>query len=452
MIYLVGMGPGSRDYLSPLAEKTIAGADRVYGFRKHKELLGIEEERWESIAGCLDGLPEKLAALDNGGTMKLAVLVSGDPQVFSLSRRFFAVLPRERLHVIPGIGSSQILGCALGLQSPLPDRVSLHGHAIGNLLPFLYAGEGIFIYTDGENNPRALAAYMDEKGFPLWRIVVGTQLGTEDQRIEEYTVASLLHESENRDWGLNLVYAEPPAEDAASTGRLYGIGIGPGDPELITVKALRIIKKSDIILTPRADIKKSSLAGTILEQIAGPDLPCREICYPVVKDKAAVADHWEGIAAECADMLKEGKRVCFITLGDPSLYSTFFYLLTALLQQMPEAPWEIIPGISSIQLASSRLGQPLALGKESCAIVPCPDDMETLVPLMESHETLILMKLGKRLPELRAFLKERKLEESAAFISRAGMAEEYRALSFTELDLKAEGALSVVMIHKRRDI
>ena len=450
MIYLIGMGPGGRDYLTPLAEKTIARAEKVYGFSKHKEMLGIEEKRWESVAGRLDDLPGRLSALDAGGNRTLAVLVSGDPQVFSLSRRFLAVLPKERLHIIPGIGSSQILGCALGLQSPLPRRVSLHGHDIGNLLPALYRREGIFIYTDQENNPRALAAYMQDKGFPSWRIVVGTFLGTEEQNIEEYTVQSILGEKSDRDWGLNLVYAEPLPDPESSGGCLYGLGIGPGDPELITLKALRIIRESDIILTPRAGIKKSSLARDIIEQIAGMDLPFRDICYPVVKDDDVIADHWKEVAVECAEMIKQGKTVSLITLGDPSLYSTFSYLSHALEKEMPGAPWEIIPGVSSIQLAAARLKKPLVLKKESCAIIPCPDDMNELLPLMEIHESLVLMKLGKRLESLKSFLKERNLEDRSAFISRAGMDNEYKALSFKDLDDKAEGGLSVVMISKER--
>lgn len=452
MIYLIGMGPGGRDYLTPLAEKAVAKADRVYGFSKHKALLGIEDGRWESIAGALDDLPERLAALDPEGTGNLAVLVSGDPQVFSLSRRFFAVLPKERLHVIPGIGSSQILGSALGLQSPLPMRVSLHGHSIRNLLPALHRREGVFLYTDRENNPRTLAAYMDRKGFPLWRIVVGLSLGTEEQRIEEYTVRSMLREPEDRDWGLNLVYAEPLPVDDEMPGRLYGIGIGPGDPELITLKALRLIRESDVILCPRAGMKKSSLAREILEQAAGTELPFRDISYPVVRDQDAIEAQWKGIAAECAVLLKEGKRVSLVTLGDPSLYSTFSYLCAALEDVMPGAPWEIVPGVSSIQLAAAELGMPLAVRKESCAIVPCPEDMDELLPLLERHESLVLMKLGRRLADLKAFLKDHDMEDRAAFISRAGMEDEYKVLSFKDLDEEAEGGLSVVMIRRTRRI
>jgi precorrin-2/cobalt-factor-2 C20-methyltransferase len=452
MIYLIGMGPGGRDYLTPLAEKTVAGAERVYGFAKHKELLGIEDERWESVAGRLDDLPGRLAALDPDGSGNLAVLVSGDPQVFSLSRRFFAVLPKERLRIIPGIGSSQILGSALGLQSPLPRRVSLHGHSIRNLLPALYRREGVFLYTDGENNPRALASYMDEKGFSLWRIIVGFSLGTEEQRIEEYTVRTMLREPEERDWGLNLVYAEPLPETEERPGRLYGIGIGPGDPELITLKALRLIRESDVILCPRAGMKKSSLAREILEQAAGTELPFREISYPVVRDQDAISGHWQEIAAECAVLLREGKTVSLITLGDPSLYSTFSYLCAALEDLMPGAPWEIVPGVSSIQLAAAELGMPLALKKESCAIVPCPEDMAELLPLLESHESLVLMKLGKRIGDLRSFLREHDMEDRAAFISRAGMEDEYKVLSFRDLDEGAESGLSVVMIRRTRRI
>ena len=185
MIYLVGMGPGGRDFLTPLAEKTINKADKVYAYPKHRTLLGIEEERWENLeGGRLPSLPLELSGMDVN--LDLAVLVSGDPRIFSLSRRFFAVLAKERLTLIPGIGSDQILGCALGLQSPLPQSVSLHGRSIKNLKPALYRNEGVFLYTDRVRNPRAIAEYMDGSGFSEWRIVVGADLGTEEQSIEEY--------------------------------------------------------------------------------------------------------------------------------------------------------------------------------------------------------------------------------------------------------------------------
>ena len=121
-------------------------------------------------------------------------------------------------------------------------------------------------------------------------------------------------------------------------------------------------------------------------------------------------------------------------------------------KKYPELLWEIIPGISSVQTAAGSFGLPLAIKKESCAIVPCPDNPENLLPLIEAHESLILMKIGKRLSLLKRFLKEHCLEESAAYISRGGMSSEYKCLNFKELDDAAEGALAIVMIRRRKKV
>ncbi|MBF9014810.1 MULTISPECIES: precorrin-2 C(20)-methyltransferase [unclassified Oceanispirochaeta] len=449
MIYLIGMGPGGEEYLTPLSRQIIQEADRVYAFPKHIEMLGLSPESSESIQGEIPGLPERLGKMDQN--LRLAVLVSGNPQVFSLSRRFIRELPRERWTLVPGIGSDQVMGTAMGLQTPLPALQSLHGHPVENLLPQLYKQESAFIYTDSENNPRSIASYMAENQFRNWRFTVGQNLGTADQSIEEWSLEDLLKEPEDKDWGLNLLYIAPLEESLRRKGYLYGIGIGPGDPELISLKAMRILKQSDVILAPRSSWKKGSIAREILEQAAGKDLPFQEMIYPMSEDRGTLDEHWATAAGECEVLLKEGKQVSFITLGDPSLFSTFSYLCEALDKIMPEAAWEIIPGISSIQLAAARLGLPLALGKDKCCIMPTPDNMEDLKPLLEIHESIVLMKVGKRLEDLKEFLKRENLAEKAAFIRRAGFREEYKAYDMNELDESRDGYLSIVMIRPGRN-
>jgi len=432
------------------AREVIARADRVYGFSHHLEQMNIPVEKGESIQGCLDGLPARLGEMDPG--LELAVLVSGDPLVYSLSRRFVRALPKESWTIVPGLGSAQILSSRLGLQSPLPEQISVHGRDMDNLLPALYRQEPVILYTDRENSPTAVARYMMARHFPHWKMVIGSHLGRTEEEIVETTPGELAQSGTSREWGLNLVYLAPQEEHVKKPGFLYGIGIGPGDPELIPLKALRILRQSDVILAPRSDWKKASIARDILEQAAGKELPFQEMIYPMVEDGETLKSHWEQAAGECASLLREGRQVSFITLGDPSLYSTFSYLCNALETVMPEARWEIIPGISSIQLAAARLGLPLALGKDKCVIMPAPDNMAELKPLLEQHESVILMKIGKRLNALKEFLAAEGLSDQAAFIRRAGFTEEYRAYSFNELDGAGDGYLSIAMIRTGRTL
>ena len=452
MIYIIGMGPGDPAYITDRAKELIRGAHRVFAFPFHLELMAVPGEKAESIEGCLTDLPERLGAMDE--TLDLAVLVSGDPLVFSLTRRITSSLPPEMWEIIPGVGSAQIFSSRLGLHSPLPEDISVHGRPLDNILPCLNRQIPMMVYMDSRNTPVALARYMVAKEAHQWRMVIGSELTREGEKIIDTTPSDLLKDKylcdDSYNWGLNLVYLCPIEEKVRKKGFLYGIGIGPGDPELIPVKALRILKQSDVILTPSGGKGKVSIARQILENAAGTELPFQELVYPMVRDRDVLDSHWEEAARVCAELLKEGKQVSFITLGDPSLYSTFSYLCNALKDILPDARWEVIPGISSIQLAAARLGLPLALGHDRCSILPTPDDLEELIPLLESHESVILMKVSHRLKPLKEFLAREGLSDQAAFIYKAGFKEEYKAYSFNELDDSRDGYLSIVMIRTRR--
>ncbi len=452
MISIIGMGPGDPAYITDKAKELIEKAHRVYAFPFHLEQMAVPEEKAESIEGCLSDLPKRLDAMDD--TLNLAVLVSGDPLVFSLTRRITSTLDPGKWEIIPAVGSAQILSSRLGLQSPLPEEISVHGRPMDNILPGLNRQTPMIVYTDSRNTPAEVARYMAEKEAFHWRMVIGSELTREGEKIIHTTPSELLRNKTlcdgSYDWGLNLVYLSPVEEKVKKKGFLYGIGIGPGDPELIPVKALRILKQSDVILTPSGGKDKVSIARQILESAAGTELPFQELVYPMVKDRDVLDSHWEEAARVCAELLKEGKQVSFITLGDPSLYSTFSYLCNALKEILPDARWEVIPGISSIQLAAARLGLPLALGHDRCSILPTPDDLEELKPLLKSHESIILMKVSHRLKPLKDFLAREGLSDQAAFIYKAGFKEEYKAYSFNELDDSRDGYLSIVMIRTRR--
>lgn len=442
MLYIIGMGPGDRQYLTAQAVGCIKKATKVYGYPKHLDLLKVAAEKQIIIQGALDELPLKLAA-DNSETDR-ALLVSGDPLVFSLSRKITAKLPPGTWEIIPGIGSYQILASALNLSTPLPRRFSLHGHDIKGLTVGLINKKPLMVYTDSHNTPTVIASYFTSRGMGDWQVTVGENLGTEKQRIVSYK-ASILADMTSP-WQLNLCYIAPPPQRAE--GKLFGIGLGPGDPELITLKALRTIKSCDLILCPRSRVKEKSLALEILQELTGDDILIREIEYPTVTEKSELSQRWSEHAKEIAGELAMKRRVGFVTLGDPGIYSTFVYLLNAIQKLNPHTDWEIIPGISSIQLASARLGLPLAIGKENCLIAPVPENMEDLTPLLENNESLILMKVGKRLEALRRFLEERGLSQSASLIKRAGLKNEEIYRTMDDIPAEHSGDLSVVLIRR----
>jgi len=228
-------------------------------------------------------------------------------------------------------------------------------------------------------------------------------------------------------------------------GVLYGIGLGPGDPELLTLKAVRILKDADVILVPRGKKTGWGAAADILNSALGSGLPIQELIFPMERNPEILEAHWNNAAAAAAEELDREKTVAFVTLGDVAFYSTFSYLARAL-EKLGNYRIERIPGISSVQHGAARLNRELALGGSSVGIYPLPENLERLDSALAEHETVVVMKIGERLGELRDFLQSRNIEKSAGFIRKAGFPDELMALSMENLPEGAEGYLSLAIL------
>jgi len=206
------------------------------------------------------------------------------------------------------------------------------------------------------------------------------------------------------------------------------VGVGPGDPELLTLKAVRILKKTGIIAVPKGREGGESMALEIIKKA----LPLKgkeiiELHFPMVKvlSPEALRPQAETVLSH----LREKKDVAFITLGDPTLYSTFFHLYEAVLSIEPDIEAEIVPGVSSINAAGARAGISLALSREKVAILPAIY-VKNLKDLLREFETVVLMKPGSVLAELKNTLREVGLLEQAVLVSKVGFAdEEIKSLS-----------------------
>ncbi len=229
-------------------------------------------------------------------------------------------------------------------------------------------------------------------------------------------------------------------------GLLYGVGLGAGDPELLTVKARRLLVEADVILVPKGRRAGGSVARNILEAAFGEKLPIREQLFPMERDEESLAAHWRRAAEEVAAELDAKKNVAFVSLGDISLYSTFVYLERSL-KKLGDYKVERVPGISSIQAASARLGMELAMGSESFAVMPLPKDFRKLEAALELHDTVVVMKIGAHLGLFREFLREHNLEADTGFVRRLGMDREVVAPSMAALPEDAEGYLSLAIIY-----
>jgi precorrin-2/cobalt-factor-2 C20-methyltransferase len=229
-------------------------------------------------------------------------------------------------------------------------------------------------------------------------------------------------------------------------GRLYGVGVGPGDPELLTLKAARVIEAADVVFSPKARVKSESLARSIVEQALDREVSFRDLVYPMTRNRSVLEEHWSRAACEVLEVLDAGQTAAFITLGDPTLYSTWTYLQRTLHRTRPDVPVEIIPGVSSINLASALAQIPLVIGEERLAVLPLPDELNELEELTVGFDTVVLMKVGKRFPDLAAFLDEHDLSHTSYLVSRAGLGEEQVVKRVDEIQPGQNGYLSLVII------
>lgn len=207
-------------------------------------------------------------------------------------------------------------------------------------------------------------------------------------------------------------------------GKLFGLGIGPGDPELLTLKAVRIIQESDVIAVP-GKVKEESVAYQITKQ-AVKELDEKEIIavhMPMTKDQEKLeSSHNEG-AEQVEKYLKEGKNVAFLTLGDPTVYSTYLYIHKRIQDRGYEV--EIVSGITSFCAVAARLNIGLVEKAEPLHVIPASYQIEDALKL---PGTKVLMKAGKKMAMVKEELQKR--NERAVMIENCGMENEkiYRSV------------------------
>ncbi|MCA1961965.1 MAG: precorrin-2 C(20)-methyltransferase [Desulfomonile sp.] len=231
-------------------------------------------------------------------------------------------------------------------------------------------------------------------------------------------------------------------------GTLYGIGVGPGDPDLITVKAAKILERTLHVFVPKAKQEGGSVALTIAQKHVHPDAKVHELVFPMTTDKSELKKRWVDSAREVANVLQSGTDACFLTLGDAFLYSTYTYLLRALRQIMPDVEVVTVPGITAFSAAAALAGFPVGEAKEPVTIVPTADDLDQVVQAVSAGGTVVLMKIGKRLDRILDVLETAGALERSVFISRAGMdrqriVEDLRTLRGQQEDT---GYLSIILV------
>ncbi|MDP1419462.1 precorrin-2 C(20)-methyltransferase [Peribacillus simplex] len=211
----------------------------------------------------------------------------------------------------------------------------------------------------------------------------------------------------------------------SNLGTLYGLGVGPGDPELITVKAFRVIQESPVIAYPKKRKGSKSYAHRIVEVYIRPEeKEMLGLIFPMTKDQAILDREWNGTVEKVWQKLYEGKDVAFVTEGDPLLYSTFIHMMKLMQELHPEVEIKTVPGISSFNGSASRLGIALADGDDHVAIVPARDDYEAMKKAIEDHDAVVFIKVAKVIDLMITVLKDLDLLEKASVVTKVTSDEE----------------------------
>jgi precorrin-2/cobalt-factor-2 C20-methyltransferase len=183
------------------------------------------------------------------------------------------------------------------------------------------------------------------------------------------------------------------------SGRLVGVGVGPGDPELLTVKGLRVLREADEVFVPVADTGEVGRAeATVREYLEGGRI--KRLLFALSDDMEARRRNWTNAAREVSERLQNGKTCAFATIGDPNVYSTFTYLARTVREIEPEAEVETVPGITALQDLASRSGTVLLEGDERLALLPFTAGEEPLREALAGFETVVCYKGGSRLGEV----------------------------------------------------
>lgn len=201
-------------------------------------------------------------------------------------------------------------------------------------------------------------------------------------------------------------------------GKLYGVGVGPGDPELLTLKALRLIRENPVIAVPGEDIR-ASVAYQIVKGAyeALDEKTLLPVAMPMTKDPAVLEANHEKAAGDVEAYLKQGKNVVFLTLGDPTVYSTYLYVHKRILARGYEA--EIVSGITSFCAVAARLNMGLVERDEPLHVIPATYQADGMDQVLKLPGTKVLMKTGRKMAQVRESIQ--KSGQQAVMIENCGM-------------------------------
>ena len=231
------------------------------------------------------------------------------------------------------------------------------------------------------------------------------------------------------------------------SGTLYGVGVGPGDPELVTLKALRILQTVPVLAWPAPEEGPSLAREIVAQHLPGTqrEIPIR---MPLLPARFPANDVYDKAAREIGAVLAAGDNVAVICEGDPFFYGSFMYLFGRL---AGDYPVEVVPGVSSLTACAAALGTPLSAKNDVLTVVPGPLDAETMKQRLADADAAAIIKVGRHLEKIRSVIDELGLGANARYIERATMSEQ-RIVPLAEVGDGDAPYFSMILVHKRAEV
>jgi precorrin-3B C17-methyltransferase len=233
-------------------------------------------------------------------------------------------------------------------------------------------------------------------------------------------------------------------------GTLYGVGVGPGDPGLLVMRAVQAIGKVQHVFYPSSSGTDESLALNAIEPYLGKCVKFHQLFFPMTKDRSELEKHWNLAAEEVGGILAQGKDALFVTLGDPMIYSTYIYLLDTVKKHFPEATTETIPGISSFSAAASLIDTAISEGKERVALIPVNREVSNVEDALDDFDTVVLFKVGSKLPRLLELLEKKGLIDHAVLFSYLGTPDQVVEKDLRSVKREPIGYMSLMLVKKSK--
>ncbi|MEP3430149.1 MAG: precorrin-2 C(20)-methyltransferase [Roseibium sp.] len=227
------------------------------------------------------------------------------------------------------------------------------------------------------------------------------------------------------------------------SGTLYGIGLGPGDPELMTLKAHRLITSAKVIAYPAPD-SGESFARSIAKNSIPADVKEIPIIVPMRVDRFPAQEIYDHAASEIAAVLETGEDVITLCEGDPFFYGSFMYLFERLSDRFA---CEVVPGVTSLTACAAQLRRPLTSRNDVLTVIPGPLPDVDIRAKIDEAQAVAIMKVGRHLPRLKALLTDMGLIGQAGYVERASL-DKQQVHRLIDLETDTAPYFSMILIYK----